>query len=66
MFGLVFLYPTFFVKLRVDLRRIILMFQSKCVIINQIRTKIFQKKVGPFFHAVKSRHDTSLVTAEIG
>ena len=65
MFGLVFLYPTFFVKLRVDLGRIMLMFQLKYVIINPIKTKIF-KKGDPFFHAVSSRHDTSLVTVAIG
>ena len=64
MFGLVFLYPPFFVKLRVDLRRIMLMFQPKSAIINYIKLKK-SKKGDPFFHAVNSRHDTSLVTVEI-
>ena len=42
-----------------------LMFQLKYVIINQIKTKIF-KKGDPFFHAVCSWYDTSLVTVAIG
>ena len=42
-----------------------LMFQLKYVIINPIKTKII-KKGDPFFHAVNSRHDTSLVTVAIG
>lgn len=48
MFGLVFLYPTFFVKLRVDLRRIMLMFQPKSDIINLYKTQKIEKR-GPLF-----------------